>query len=66
MDRRPIPSWRPSWLVPTTPIAGASSPDSATCSVSSTRASKGVVDGNMTVDQVIADTTAAGEGVLGG
>ncbi len=27
---------------------------------------EGVVDGNMTVDQVIADTTAAGEGVLGG
>ncbi len=27
---------------------------------------EGVVDGNMTIDQVIADTTAAGEGVLGG
>ncbi len=27
---------------------------------------EGVVDGNMTVDQVIADTTAAGEGVLEG
>jgi multiple sugar transport system substrate-binding protein len=27
---------------------------------------EGVVDGNMTVDQVIADTTSAGEGVLGG
>jgi hypothetical protein len=27
---------------------------------------EGVVDGNMTLDQVIADTTAAGEGVLEG
>ena len=27
---------------------------------------EGVVDGNVTIDQVIADTTAAGEGVLGG
>jgi len=27
---------------------------------------EGVVDGNVTIDQLIADTTAAGEGVLGG